>query len=277
MANGNLVRLREWFKMSSGKVIGGHRTQALRRNGFTLIELLVVIAIIAMLAAILFPVFARARENARKTSCSSSIKQLGIAALQYTQDFDERWWPMRDDSNRLVSSDSTSGKPFLWGQILQPYIKSGQVLQCPSATRPIVSYTCNMRLPNFGAGKALAEIQKSAQMPSFTDAVGVTSLSTGQLDRSPLFFMENNNIYGRFVSGSPYFYRNDRQAMANATRHLDGANYAFVDGHVKWMRPRTVPASWIRVSFTAADLQQPPSLNMDYDGDGNLGDAVNYR
>src|SRR5215211_7611666 len=112
-----------------------------KASGFTLIELLVVIAIIALLAAILFPVFGRARENARKTSCANNIKQLTLAALQYTQDYDERWWQMRDPTN--------GARAFEWGEILQPYIKSGQVIQCPSAAQPIVSYTCNMYLPNF--------------------------------------------------------------------------------------------------------------------------------
>jgi prepilin-type N-terminal cleavage/methylation domain-containing protein/prepilin-type processing-associated H-X9-DG protein len=242
-----------------------HRAKS-SRHGFTLIELLVVIAIIALL------------ENARKSSCANSIKQLALAAMQYTQDFDEQWWQMRDPNNLLIPGDATSGRPFLWGQILQPYVKSGQVLRCPSAAQPIVSYTCNMYLPNFSAGRALSDIAKPAQTPAFTDAVGVTSLTTNPLDRSPLFFMQDGNIYGRFVSGSPYIYGNNRQALADADRHLDGANYSFVDGHVKWMRPRSVPASWF-TAFTpqTSDLLQPPSLNMDYNGDGNVGTATSYN
>src|SRR5579872_2787695 len=75
------------------------------RRGFTLIELLVVIAIIAILAAILFPVFARAREQARKASCISNMKQLGLAALMYTQDYDETWPTMYLEAARLVPND----------------------------------------------------------------------------------------------------------------------------------------------------------------------------
>jgi prepilin-type N-terminal cleavage/methylation domain-containing protein/prepilin-type processing-associated H-X9-DG protein len=247
------------------------------RGAFTLIELLVVIAIISLLAAILFPVFARARENARKTSCANSIKQLTLAALQYTQDFDERWWQMRDPNNLLIAGDATSGKPFMWGVILQPYIKSGQIIRCPSAQRPIVSYTCNMTLPNFSAGTSLAEIPLAAQTPAFADAIGVTSQTTNALDRSPLFFMANGNIYGRIVNGAPYKWNNNREALVDADRHVEGAMYSFVDGHVKWMRPRGVVSGWF-TAFTPKpeDLLQPPSYNMDYDHDGTLGTLANY-
>lgn len=99
-----------------------------RGTGFTLIELLVVIAIIAILAAILFPVFARAREQARKSTCTSNLKQFGNAFLMYKQDYDERyplggWW---DRGTRSSEQD--------WHQSLMPYIKNGQVYECPSST-----------------------------------------------------------------------------------------------------------------------------------------------
>ncbi|RYG62324.1 DUF1559 domain-containing protein, partial [bacterium] len=91
-----------------------------RKVGFTLIELLVVIAIIAILAAILFPVFGRARENARRSSCQSNLKQVGLAMAQYQQDYDERTLVV-DEDNGLT-----------WFNPLQPYIKSTQVFRCPS-------------------------------------------------------------------------------------------------------------------------------------------------
>ena len=92
------------------------------RKGFTLIELLVVIAIIAILAAILFPVFARAREKARQSSCLSNTKQIGLAILQYVQDYDEKFFAYRMDS----------GGVYYWDVVTAPYMKNTQILRCPS-------------------------------------------------------------------------------------------------------------------------------------------------
>src|SRR5271155_1792674 len=99
------------------------------RRGFTLIELLVVIAIIAILAAILFPVFAQAREKARQTSCLSNLKQMSLAAKMYTQDYDEMTLacPVIDGANQ------NNG---WWPQLVTPYVKSYQVMQCPSYQSP---------------------------------------------------------------------------------------------------------------------------------------------
>lgn len=103
------------------------------KSAFTLIELLVVIAIIAILAAILFPVFGRARENARRSSCQSNLKQIGLGILQYTQDYDEimvRQW------NGQNGTAYPNGANFntRWMDSVQPYIKSEQIFVCPSNT-----------------------------------------------------------------------------------------------------------------------------------------------
>lgn len=99
-----------------------------KRRGFTLIELLVVIAIIAILASILFPVFGRARENARRASCLSNMKQMGLGIMQYTQDYDETypqayWYP---------NDSSSAGGYAHWSGTIQPYVKSNQLFVCPS-------------------------------------------------------------------------------------------------------------------------------------------------
>ena len=100
-------------------------------KGFTLIELLVVIAIIAILAAILFPVFAQAREKARQTSCASNEKQIGLALLQYSQDYDEQF-PGINTNGSAYSSPDRSGTG--WNLVLDPYVKSSQSFKCPSET-----------------------------------------------------------------------------------------------------------------------------------------------
>jgi len=98
-----------------------------KQRAFTLIELLVVIAIIAILAAILFPVFARARENARRASCLSNLKQMGLGVMMYTQDYDEKF-------PRAAMAGATATASNRWYDVINPYIKSKQqVWQCPSA------------------------------------------------------------------------------------------------------------------------------------------------
>lgn len=99
-----------------------------RRSGFTLIELLVVIAIISILAAILFPVFARARESARKTVCLSNLKQIGASVLMYTQDYDEQVCPV------AVGACGNAATAFGWADLLMPYVKNIQIFDCPTAT-----------------------------------------------------------------------------------------------------------------------------------------------
>jgi prepilin-type N-terminal cleavage/methylation domain-containing protein len=102
-----------------------------RRQGFTLVELLVVIAIIAVLAAILFPVFAKAREKARQTSCMSNLKQQGVATLMYVQDYDEMF-----PFTRVPASPGCCATPMYPRDVLEPYVKNWNVWTCPSADRP---------------------------------------------------------------------------------------------------------------------------------------------
>src|SRR5687767_15105762 len=127
----------------------GARNVPFRKSGFTLIELLVVIAIIAILAAILFPVFARARENARRASCQSNLKQIGLGILQYVGDYDEimpRLYftnpvsPQNQFTTNYRYQDLSRGEDstvvnYKWMDAVYPYIKSEQVFVCPSASR----------------------------------------------------------------------------------------------------------------------------------------------
>ena len=115
-----------------------------KRSGFTLIELLVVIAIIAILASILFPVFGRARENARRSSCQSNLKQIGLGVMQYIQDYDEKY-PIWDEQNGaapgafIPANQNNYYDGFWtygnWRYYIQPYIKSTQLFTCPSTIK----------------------------------------------------------------------------------------------------------------------------------------------
>jgi prepilin-type N-terminal cleavage/methylation domain-containing protein len=146
------------------------------RAAFTLIELLVVIAIIAILAAILFPVFAQARERARQISCVSNMKQLGLAVMMYAQDYDETY--------PLTANYGVAPDPTIWPEALQPYIKNQGVFNCPSASG--AGYAVNW------AQRGYASIGMTGQLAfdplaaeGFTSAATIASMD--EVARTPLF------------------------------------------------------------------------------------------
>lgn len=203
-------------------------TRAGSRRGFTLIELLVVIAIIVLLAAILFPVFARARENARRSSCQSNLKQISLAAVQYTQDYDEKVVP----GQTVVGGTSY----FTWGYIIDPYLKSRQILRCPSSISNAMSISYNS---SYGvAARSAAAVQIPSQVPTFVDCYGSHTIANNF--RSNFFATAPGLVIGRSVqlNGTNVVstFQWDLAALPDTARHLEGLNMAFADGHVKWFK-----------------------------------------
>lgn len=135
------------------------RRDMVRRSGFTLIELLVVIAIIAILAAILFPVFARAREQARKTTCISNLKQIGAGILMYSQDYDELYPVANQEADRITTGQAhwiggvNNQHPFLV-DVIQPYTKNDQMLECPTLRTPVQRNAAGNVISNRGGSYA---------------------------------------------------------------------------------------------------------------------------
>ena len=247
-----------------------HRNQ--KFSAFTLIELLVVIAIIAILAAILFPVFARARENARRASCQSNLKQIGLGIMQYSQDYDEHWLPIRVDPSAPNSYKDPN--IFHWAEIIQPYLKSTQIYKCPSAPFDIaLNYTYNSGLSTRAAGgltwdgRLLSAVPLPAQTPVLIDAIGPatnveTSWDTYGMQRSYWFATNNySGGYGWLLSNQTFTLGVDGRAAAD--RHLETANYLFADGHVKSLKPTIISG----VAYRATN-------GLDCDADGTPGTAT---
>jgi len=225
------------------------------RSGFTLIELLVVIAIIAILAAILFPVFARAREKARQSSCLSNVKQLTLGFMMYAQDYDE-WIRSPYLPNPVHHTYWT------WYFGVRPYVMNNQIYRCPNESfdmttygtyfpglnypteRLMVSYGMNNQLGYASARYKLAEIKRPSECiligdsgphlntaRTGTDAGHTQYISCVAPEAPPEFptrpFIESHSVY---------------------LRHNDTANVGFVDGHAKAVNRGYVvtPANWTR-------------------------------
>ncbi|RYG64639.1 DUF1559 domain-containing protein [bacterium] len=198
------------------------------RRAFTLIELLVVIAIIAILAAILFPVFGRARENARRSSCQSNEKQIGLGSLQYMQDYDEKFVFQYSSNNVPISTPMGSGDAFSIPDKLQAYIKSEQIWKCPSGTGSgRISYHYNGNL----AGLSQASVTESARVAMLRDPANGSTFN--------VFYMRPEGGYpnqdAATISVSADNERRDYTLNNPKPPHFEGYNMLFADGHVKFM------------------------------------------
>jgi prepilin-type N-terminal cleavage/methylation domain-containing protein len=196
------------------------------KRGFTLIELLVVIAIIAILAAILFPVFARAREKARQTSCLSNMKQVGLSVLMYIQDYDETF-PMSayPDANDPTSRTAA----YTYDEVCQPYIKNTQLFTCPSDPRgyPHRTYACNVHV--FGHNR----IDSQVGGPRWPRRLAAIQLPAETIMLGERWANSGNRRIGR----ANYHTTSGTRGRNNANHNGPYAgNYTLVDGHSKWYK-----------------------------------------
>ncbi len=196
------------------------------RQGFTLIELLVVIAIIAILAAILFPVFARARENARRSSCQSNLKQIGLGIMQYTQDYDELYPQHVFNYNNYPGPTGPDGQTT-WDMMVQPYIKSSQIFVCPSDSSTATNDMSGV--PGYSS-----TARRSYSMSSYTSYRSLADFNAPTLtvlvaERDQTNLAQWN--YFRDIVGQYQMCGNNN--AANPARHLGTTNILYADGHVK--------------------------------------------
>ncbi len=203
------------------------------RRAFTILELLIVLGIVAVLAAIIFPVFARARQNARRASCQTHLKQIGLGMMQYARDYDEK----------MPLSLTVQGET--WVDILHPYIKSDAVFLCPNDLTPFplpnpyrrrTSYALNQLYAHIprerlfstpGSGPHSINLAK-IQSPAGTIAAGDSS------DYLQVTMAPRSTSVALALNAAPPSFGDGGKLGRFVGRHLDGTNWLFLDGHVKW-------------------------------------------
>jgi prepilin-type N-terminal cleavage/methylation domain-containing protein/prepilin-type processing-associated H-X9-DG protein len=256
----------------------------IKSGGFTLIELLVVIAIISILAAILFPVFAQAREKARAISCLSNMNQIAMAVSMYVEDNDERLFFRPASSSAKVGStrsgvvitDTMAYDQEQWWNLLMPYVKSTKVFSCPDdgvqPTSPDVNG--NSTIPRSYVATCTAEDLTLAQVDTPSSTLVITE-KWGDVDNGvgTTGTKVNNETWMEPFDGDECMAGSDAVSTGNcldqqpgypvgmvkmANWHQGGMNCAFFDGHAKWMQPNTI---WASADLTGCTLiHEYPSI-----------------
>lgn len=203
-------------------------------SGFTLTELLVVIAIVAVLAALLFPIFARARENGRRAACQNNMRQIGLALQMYAQDYDEHLPPWCQFLSPNRPARTPEGAPITWDIALQTYLNGPQVLMCPSDV-----YSMRQNVP--GVGKKIyrsygiaANVEGESLLSMMVPVNTVLLMETFTFSRQKPADWLTGSVYSTLGKKSL------RPAFGNPEmpefRHNDLSNYLFADLHVKALR-----------------------------------------
>jgi len=225
------------------------------KRGFTLIELLVVIAIISILAAILFPVFARARESARRTSCLSNLKQMGLGVMMYVQDYDETYPSNYHEDGRVPETGwSDAAGRWYWQSTIYPYVKNIEIFRCPSSKFQ-GNVVKGLRVTNYGVSYyvigptsaliKMAQVSRPSENFMIMDAgqyvlTRVAADSTaphGGIAGTSMYIPGACTFNGRTMADAQY--GEPQRADCNTDRHLGGVNIAFADGHAKWLNYKT--------------------------------------
>ena len=228
-----------------------------RRRGFTLIELLIVVAIIAILAAILFPVFARVRENARRASCASNLKQIGLAILQYAEDCNERmpraWYGATPDA-----SDATHYK---WMDAIFPYVKSEKIFSCPSDDEnDEYRLRDGANYGSYGFNAAYHDGSDNVKPPLDVKLSRIVAPSStvlvGDCQKNVWEVSWTNASAVQFDQTAEPRWLGENMGKAYVERHLETTNFLYCDGHVKAQKLAAVAqmnAKGIMRAFTIQD------------------------
>jgi prepilin-type processing-associated H-X9-DG protein len=231
---------------------------------------LVVIAVISILAAILFPVFARARENARRASCMSNLKQIGLGIMMYTQDYDEKYPQDRIPTAQTPPDGVWASNLWFWQQMIYPYTKSDQIYICPSSPitgqKPYDSqYGINTLITGWQGATSIS--LGAVNSPSTT----YLAMDSGMYSMDMYYIHTPAKDYWyipgtkKYAGVSPSFSNSQNETdYASDGRHFDGNNTLFADGHVKWLKTADIWSEAMKCHIGSSSSDTCPTDQSDW-------------